>query len=56
MLGKNIMCYLIAGTLTTSVVVSVLNSDNMDKLTNALELTKNKITQYESNEEYLVRK
>lgn len=50
------MCYLIAGTLTTSVVVSVLNSDNMDKLTNALELTKNKITQYESNEEYLVSK
>ncbi|WP_133015971.1 hypothetical protein [Clostridium cuniculi] len=50
------MCYLIAGTLTTSVVVSVLNSDNMDKLTNALEITKNKITQYESNEEYLVSK
>ena len=56
MLGKNIMSYLIAGTLTTGVVVSVLNSDNMDKLTNALELTKNKITQYESNEEYLVSK
>lgn len=56
MLGKNIMSYLIAGTLTTGVVVSVLNSDNMDKLTNALNLTKNKITQYESNEEYLVSK
>ena len=56
MLGKNIMSYLIAGTLTTGVVVSVLNSDNMEKLTNALELTKNKITQYESNEEYLVSK
>ncbi|MBQ9013446.1 MAG: hypothetical protein IJ094_07855 [Bacilli bacterium] len=50
------MSYLIAGTLTTGVVVSVLNSDNMDKLTNALNLTKNKITQYESNEEYLVSK
>lgn len=50
------MSYLIAGTLTTGVVVSVLNSDNMEKLTNALELTKNKITQYESNEEYLVSK
>lgn len=56
MLGKNIMSYLIAGTLTTGVVVSVLNSDNMEKLTNALNLTKNKITQYESNEEYLVSK
>ena len=56
MLGKNIMSYLIAGTLTTGVVVSVLNSDNMEKLTNSLELTKNKITQYESNEEYLVSK
>lgn len=56
MLGKNIMSYLIAGTLTTGVVVSVLNSDNMDKLTNALNLTKNKITQYESNEEYLISK
>ena len=56
MLGKNIMSYLIAGTLTTGVVVSVLNSDNMEKLTNALKLTKNKITQYESNEEYLVSK
>lgn len=56
MLGKNIMCYLIAGTLTTGVVASVLNSDNMSKLTESLELTKNTITQYESNEEYLVSK